>query len=75
VIRVLQEYADRGAAELAHRICEAAERFRDGSPAQDDQTVIVARLLDPAVNQRSSRRARREDADERRSEELAMAAA
>jgi phosphoserine phosphatase RsbU/P len=65
VIRVLQEYENRGAAELANRIREASERFRSGSPAEDDQTVAVARLLDPAANQRLLRRA----------EDLAMAAA
>jgi hypothetical protein len=65
IIRVLQEYPNRGAAELANRILEAVELFRNGSPAEDDQTVMVARLLHPAADERLLRRA----------EDLAMAAA
>jgi phosphoserine phosphatase RsbU/P len=65
VIRILEAYPNRGAAELANRIREAAEQFRNGSPAEDDQTVVVARLVDAAANGRLLRRA----------EELAMAAA
>lgn len=47
VRQVMAAQQDCGAAELARRICQAAEEFERGNPDPgDDKTVVVVRALD-----------------------------
>lgn len=54
-LRIVKDYPEANARELTERILEAAGRFRQGSPEGDDQTVVVARVVDTAFEQRMVR--------------------
>lgn len=50
--RIIKEYPEAHARELTERILEAPGQFRPGSPDGDDQTVVVARVVDMISEQR-----------------------